>query len=63
MNKVNVDEHLLVLTVERIVAAYPKMSEAEKNSLAKWERAHLERGEKGTTDWPGWTEVLARLSH
>lgn len=63
MNTIDVTGHPFVLTVERILAMQAKMTDVEKRALAEWERDHLGQGDKGTTDWPGWRDVYARLSH
>lgn len=63
MTKKTTKENPLLLTIERIVTLHPKMSETEKQALAEWERTNLGDGVTGTTDWPGWREVIARLSH
>lgn len=63
MREIDFNEHPFVLTVERILAMHPKMTEGEKQKLAEWEKVSLGSGEKGTTDWPGWADVIARLSH
>jgi len=57
------DQHPFILTVERMLAMHPKMTEDERNALAAWEQANLGKGDKGTSDWPGWSTVSARLSH
>lgn len=63
MREIDFNEHPFVLTVERILAMHPKMTEGEKQALAEWEEVSLGSGEVGTTDWPGWADVFARLSH
>lgn len=63
MRKKDFDEHPYLLTVERMLAMQPKMTEEEKQALADWEKVNLGPGGKGTTDWPGWASVCARLSH
>ena len=63
MPEKNFNEHPFILTVERILTMHPRMSESERQALSEWERINLGSGEKGTTDWPGWADVCARLSH
>lgn len=63
MQEKDLSQHPLILTVERILAMHPNMTEAEKLALADWEAANLGSGDLGTTDWPGWSDVYARLSH
>lgn len=49
---------------ERIVKAAMVMTDAEKEELAKWEAECVKGdGEVGTSDWPGWEAVVARISH
>ncbi|PPS60243.1 hypothetical protein [Pseudomonas sp. BRM28] len=49
---------------ERIIKATMVMTEAEKTALAEWEKKHVTgTGEFGTSDWPGWEAVIARISH
>lgn len=55
--------HPLLLTAERIVRLAPKMTQEERMALAEWEAEHLDGHSVGTTDWPGWAAVVARLSH
>lgn len=61
MDKRDISEHPFILTAERMVTMYPKMTENEKKALTEWEKVNL--GSKSTTDWPGWKDVCARLSH
>lgn len=68
MNKVEMtqqefEEHPLILTIERIMSMHPKMTEDEKIALTEWEGVNCGFDDKGTTDWPGWKVVSARLSH
>lgn len=63
MREQDFNEHPFILTVERMLAIFPKMTEGEKQALEEWEKVNLGSVEKGTTDWPGWTDVYARLSH
>jgi hypothetical protein len=63
MTEQEFDQHPFILTVERMLSAHPKMTEDEQKALAEWERANLGAGGKGTSDWPGWSAVCARLSH
>jgi len=55
--------HPFMLTVERIMAMHPKMTDEEREALAQWERENLDGASVGTTDWPGWRAVVERLSH
>lgn len=49
---------------ERIIKAATVMGDAEKIELAEWEKKHVTgTGELGTSDWPGWEAVIARISH
>jgi len=52
-----------MLTVERIMAMHPKMTDEERDALAQWEHDHLDGASVGTTEWPGWRAVVERLSH
>ena len=61
MKKPDIKPTPFALTVERMLSMHPKMNDAEKQALADWEKINL--GSKGTTDWPGWESVYARLSH
>lgn len=63
MHERDLSQHPLILTVERILAMHPRMTESERQALAEWEEENLGSGDKGTTDWPGWSDVYARLSH
>lgn len=63
MREQDFNEHPFILTVERIMAMHPRMTAGEKQALVEWEKVNLGSGGKGTTDWPGWTDVNARLSH
>lgn len=63
MRRTEFNDHPFVLTIERILTMQPKMTEDEKQALEQWEKINLGRGGKGTSDWPGWKEVCARLSH
>ncbi len=55
--------HPFVLTIEHILSMHTKMTADEKNALIEWERTNCGSGGKGTTEWPGWKVVSARLSH
>jgi len=58
------EEHPFYLTVERIVHLSDKMTGAEKKALKKWEKNHVTGdGTYGTSNWPGWKQLIARLSH
>jgi hypothetical protein len=40
------------------------MSDAEKEALAEWEKAHVTgSGDYGTSDWPGWDAIISRIPH
>ncbi|HBN8448290.1 TPA: hypothetical protein ACPWIG_005199 [Pseudomonas aeruginosa] len=36
------------------------LTDEERQALAAWEEKHLGDGLKGTSDWPGWTDVAIR---
>jgi hypothetical protein len=56
--------HPLLLTAERIVAAYAVMTPEEKAALHAWEAQHVTGdGTFATSDWPGWQSVFARIQH
>jgi len=57
----NIKSHLA--QYERLVTLHPDMTEDERVALHNWERENLGDGNKATSDWPGWAEVIARLSH
>ncbi|MCZ8254465.1 MAG: hypothetical protein O9327_02135 [Polaromonas sp.] len=58
------ENHPLLLTAERMVALSSRMTQEEKDELLAWEREHVTGdGKFGTTDWPGWKAVVARLTH
>jgi len=59
----NTAEHPFLLTVERMLSMIPNLTPDEKAELEAWEKVNLGSGGKGTTDWPGWTAVVSRLSH
>lgn len=48
---------------ERMVTAHKKMTPEEIASLEEWEKANLGDGKLATSDWPGWNDVLSRLTH
>lgn len=49
---------------ERIIKAATVMTEAEKEALAQWEKANVTgNGDFGTSDWPGWEVIVARITH
>lgn len=57
-------EHPILLTAERIVSAYARMTDAERAALHAWEAEHVTGdGRFATSGWPGWTAVFARLFH
>lgn len=59
----SIAQHPFILTVERMLSMIPQMTSEEKMALDAWEKDNLGEGGKGTTDWPGWSDVAARLSH
>jgi hypothetical protein len=60
----DIENHPLLLNAERIISLHEKMSNEEKEELAKWDREEVTGdGEKATSDWPGWKAVIDRLSH
>ena len=61
--KKKLNESDFILTIERIIATYPKMTSTERAALADWEVANIPLGGKSTSDWPGWESVFSRLSH
>ncbi|EKY4113656.1 TPA: hypothetical protein ACGW3M_001004 [Pseudomonas aeruginosa] len=64
MKKVKPSTESHLARYERIVKAALVMTEAEKELLAKWEAEYVKGdGEFGTTDWPGWPQVIARITH
>ncbi|SFF32545.1 hypothetical protein [Paracidovorax wautersii] len=63
MTEEEFDQHPFILTFERMLSMHPKMTEQERNALAEWERVNLGPCGKGTSDWPGWSAVCARLCH
>lgn len=63
MTEQEFNKHPFILTIERMMFMHPKMTDGEKNALAEWEKINLGPGGQGTSDWPGWKDVCARLSH
>lgn len=53
-----------LLSFDRMLQAHALMTPAEKAAFATWEsRFVIGDGAFGTTDWPGWSAVIARLSN
>lgn len=53
-----------LLSLERLLQAHDSMSPAEKAAFTSWEsRFVVGDGVFGSTDWPGWPAVIARLSN
>jgi hypothetical protein len=49
---------------ERIIKATTALTEQEKAGLMEWERNNVTgNGKFATNDWPGWDEVIKRISH
>lgn len=63
MNEQVLESHPFVLTVERMLTMYPQMTHAERQALKAWEQANLPSQTVGSSDWPGWPGVAARLGH
>ena len=56
------DMHLR--TFERLLKAHDAMTTAEKDALMKWEAEFVTgNGKYGTSDWPGWVTIIARVSN
>lgn len=55
----------LILPYERMVAMYNNgMSDSERAALHAWEKENVKGdGALGTSHWPGWAEIVKRLSH
>ena len=54
------------LKIEQLIELQKRMSADELAALQAWEAKHLGHdGEReiGTTDWPGWVEIIKRYSH
>lgn len=49
--------------MERIMQAHSQMTTDEIATLKAWEKENLGKGTLGTTDWPGWAAIIARISH
>jgi hypothetical protein len=53
-----------VAKCERIIKAADAMTQQEKHALELWELENITGdGNLGTSDWPGWDEVISRISH
>jgi hypothetical protein len=53
-----------VAKYERIIKAAGAMTRQEKHALELWELENITGdGNLGTSDWPGWDEVISRISH
>lgn len=49
---------------ERIIQAATVMTQDEKQELNRWEKENVTGdGNFGTSDWPGWGDVISRISH
>ena len=44
--------------VRRMAEAYKSLPEEKKKELDEWERANLDGHMMGTSDWPGWEELI-----
>lgn len=54
----------LIARYERIIKAATIMTEVEKEALVEWEKVHVTgSGDFGTSDWPGWNGLIARITH
>ncbi len=50
--------------MERMLKTYESMTDTEKHDLHAWEAKWVTgSGEFGSSDWPGWAAVHARLAH
>ena len=47
-----------MLGIQRV---YPHMTPAERAELEAWERDNLDGHSVGSSDWPGWRRVIARV--
>jgi hypothetical protein len=63
MNDEALESHPFLLTVERILTMHPCMTDEEQQALRAWEQANLPSQTVGSSDWPGWPAVVARLGH
>uniref|UniRef100_UPI001ABCA93E hypothetical protein n=1 Tax=Pseudomonas aeruginosa TaxID=287 RepID=UPI001ABCA93E len=53
----------LVAHYERIITAAVAINDEEKALLADWVERHAsENSNLATSDWPGWKDVVARVS-
>lgn len=49
---------------ERLIKAATVMTPVEKQELERWEKENVTgNGSLGTSDWPGWADVISRISH
>jgi len=56
--------HPYMLNLERIVRMAPKMTVEEREALAEWAEDALESTVPfDAITWPGWRDVVRRLSH
>lgn len=54
----------ILAKIERVIEASMIMTPQEKAELHDWERRHIRGdGTVGTSDWPGWANIIKRLSH
>ena len=50
--------------LKRLVDASEHLTAQERAELVEWERKRVTGDAKfGTSDWPGWPAVIARLQH
>lgn len=53
-----------LLTFERMAQLSQQMTPEEQAELISWEKEFVTGdGAYGTSDWPGWNKVFARLNH
>lgn len=57
------EQKAILASYERMIEMTQQLTPEEREALAVWERANLGDGITGTSDWPGWDAVFARLSH
>jgi len=56
--------HAQLARYERTITAATVMTEQEKSELTEWEKIHVTGdGRFGTSDWPGWDQIVSRISH
>lgn len=49
---------------ERLAEAIAVMTDSEQAELMEWEKTNVTGdGKYGTSDWPGWTAIVKRISH